>query len=217
MTKNNNLCDSHPHYRTDHIIVTHFVHQPALQPTPPVFSLSFTNVLLALSAVTYPDWVSSPAENCRVQDLLTLTLLETDQINQSNLSLSLALFSLFTLLFFVWLSLPLALSAVCHLPLPLLISAASVGGEALPNLRMAFNEILRVRLLRPALESANMIFSVYLICLTSRACLGTCMCGRRGFVLHRTRELNIPKCNFLNVKRAGLAAHHSVGCFFSIQ
>lgn len=136
------------------------------------------------------------------QDLLTLTLLKPGQMNQSNLSLSLV--SLFALSFFVSLPLLRPLSAVCHLPPPLLISAASVEGEALPNLRVAFNEILRVRLLRPALESAN-IFSIYLICPSGRACLRACVEGG-GFVIHHTSQLNIPKCNFLNVKRAGWAA-----------
>lgn len=51
----------------------------------------------------------------------------------------------------------------------------------------------------------------------NQLCVFACVYGGRGFVLHHTSELNIPKCNFLNVKRAGLAAHHSVGYSFSVK
>lgn len=103
---------------------------------------------------------------------MTLTPLKADQIIQSDFSCS--LFYICSA-FLVSLSLPLPLSVACRLLPPPLISAASVESEALANLRAVLSEN-RGPLLRPALESANMIFSVYIFTQPAlRVCMRVCL------------------------------------------
>lgn len=108
---------------------------------------------------------------------------------------------LFSLCFFSSLSLSLSLFA------PILISAPSIVESAHPTHAHKLNEILCARAIRAcSFDSVNMIFYVFNTCYHKNVCICECMCARawrRGCVLHHTSRLNIPKCNFLDVKRAG--------------
>lgn len=199
---------SRPYYRAKDIILTQFCALARSSAANTPFNFHCPSLLCSLrchsSLITIK--LAVPPKTAVyfpfVQDLLTLALRKADQMNHCSLS-----FLLLFLLCFFCLTFSATYFFCCLLPLSiashfLCISRRGDFAQSTYDLQWILPCV------HPDLESENVIFSVYLIRPTESVCKRAC--EGSGFVFHHTSPPIIPKCNFLNLKRAGLAAHYPV-------